>query len=65
MTHCMMAHMTGERCDEDSGNSLATAIDNLLACVERPVGSLKPHIPQSPASERAIIAIYDAVGRTL
>lgn len=48
-----------------STDEMADAIDDLLDCVERPTGTLKAILPQNAASERALVALYDATGRTL
>lgn len=61
----------GDDDDEDANEQaelieeLNTKIDDLFNCVERPVGSLKPRIAQTEASERAILALYDAIGRNI
>lgn len=48
-----------------SVDEMADAIDDLLDCVERPTGTLKAILPQNAASERALVALYDATGRAL
>lgn len=52
------------RANKDNGD-LEEAIGNLLDAVERPIGTLKATLPQTPASERALVALYDAIGRNL
>jgi hypothetical protein len=50
--------------DEDAAD-LDEKVSAFLDCVERPVGTLAPVVPPTPASQRAIIALYDAIGRNL
>lgn len=45
------------------GEDVEDAANKLLDLVERPTGSLHAALPQSPASERALIALFDAIGR--
>lgn len=44
---------------------IAETVDTLLDCMDHPVGTLAPVIPDTPASRRAIVALYDAVNRNL
>lgn len=41
------------------------AVDTLLDLVDRPTGSLRATLPQTPAAERALIHLFDALGRNL
>lgn len=51
--------------EDEQATAIDDAVSDLLDCVERPVGTLAPVIPDTPASRRAILALFDAVGRTL
>lgn len=51
--------------EDEEAAAIDDAVSDLLDCVERPVGTLAPVIPDTPASRRAILALFDAVGRTL
>lgn len=44
-------------------SDLKDKVNDLLDHVERPVGTLKPFIPNTPASQRALMALMDAVNR--
>lgn len=48
---------------EGRSGDIADAVNELLDEVDRPVGALKPHLLPSPRSERALLALYDAIGR--
>lgn len=51
--------------ENEDDPDLFKPINDLLDCVERPVGTLNATLPQTPQSERALIALFDAIGRTL
>lgn len=46
-------------------SGLEDAIDQLLDLVERPIGTLRASLPATPAVERALINLFDIMGRTL
>lgn len=50
--------------DSTGYQKLKDRVELLLDLVERPVGTLKARIPQTEESERAIVALFDAIGRT-
>lgn len=50
---------------EDHDTAISDDIHTLLDLVERPTGTLHAAVPPSPAAERALIKLYDAVGRKL
>lgn len=54
-----------EALQEAHDTELADDIHVLLDLVERPTGTLHAAVPPSPAAERALIKLYDAVGRKL
>lgn len=54
-----------ENCEAQESGDLADCINAVLDEVERPLGTLHATVPPSPAAERALIKLYDAVGRTL
>ena len=41
------------------------AINEVLDLVERPLGTLRASLPQTDATERALIRLHDVVGRRL
>lgn len=51
--------------DNYAYEQLKERVVGLLDCVERPVGTLKPRIPQTPESERCILALFEQIERTL
>lgn len=51
--------------DGGDSPSLQEAVDCFLDYVERPTGTLAPIVPPSPASQRAIVALFGAAGRNL
>ncbi len=54
-------------CDEDDVEhpDLVEAVNKLLDEVQRPVGSLEPYLPDTPAARRVLLALYDAMNRNL
>ena len=50
---------------EKHAREIADAVHPVLDLVERPVGTLHASLPPSPAAERALIALHDAVGRRI
>lgn len=45
--------------------SIKEAVNDVLDLVERPVGTFKPRLPQTPETERALVRLFDAVERNL
>lgn len=61
-----IAELEGPAAEEkEEPPDLEAPIHALLDEVERPVGTLKAHLPDTPAAQAALIRLYDAVGRTL
>lgn len=50
---------------EEDTSDVEIAVCEFLDCVQRQVGTLAPAVPDTPASRRAIVALYDAVNRNL
>jgi hypothetical protein len=50
---------------KEMDGEIADAVHPVLDLVERPCGTLHASLPPSPAAERALIALHNAVGRRL
>lgn len=48
-----------------SESYLDEAVARLLDLVERPVGTLKPHLPQNRETEEALLALFDVMDRRI
>lgn len=51
--------------DDVEHPDLVEAVNKLLDEVQRPVGSLEPRLPDTPAARRALLGLYDAANRNL
>lgn len=49
--------------EENEHPAIVAAVDNFLYQVERPVGQFKFDVIHEPATDRAIVGLFDAVGR--
>ncbi|MDP2410376.1 MAG: hypothetical protein Q8M26_08825 [Pseudolabrys sp.] len=55
----------GEDDDDDENVDVIEAVNKFLDEVERPVGTQKFKVPESPAVNRALLRLHDAVSRGL
>lgn len=62
-TGALAMEKDSEEGQDDFDGSLEEAIENFCDICERPVGSLRFTVPQTDEADRAILALFDAIGR--
>lgn len=50
---------------EDHETAISNAVRNFMAECERPVGTLRFKVPDTPAAQRALLALNDSIERKL
>ncbi len=64
----MNKHATHQDYDDDDNADeswkLQAAVDDILDLIVRPPGTLDAHLPQTPEASRALMGLFDAMGRT-